>query len=265
MLALGARVATPGQLVLDGQEARAARGGAALVHAEVNAVGLDEAPLVGAVDDARRLAAEQRQDEQREPASLHARRVTFALRAVYARAVRRADPHVSSIEDALERGDVEAFDRAAESMGGGRAVLRALLAEVPESERARVERLLPPRGVGPFLPRVDVGALAARGPVALWVATEWILRVVPGLERSAPSPAHERWDALLEIHRARIEAPWLPIELLASLAENQRALGRRIALGLDRRFGPRAKRVAAARLRIGGVALADLMERAAGP
>jgi hypothetical protein len=104
-----------------------------------------------------------------------------------------------------------------------------------------------------------VAALAARGPVALWIATEWILRVVPRHERFAPAPAHEQWDALVEIHRARVEAPWLPIELLASLDERQRAHGRRIVLGLERRFGERALRVGEARLRIGGVALSDLM------
>lgn len=169
---------------------------------------------------------------------------------------------MSALSDALARGDAADFDRIAEALGGGRAILRELLSSVPEGDRAALEARLPPRagGFGPFTPRIDVAALATGGPAALWVATEWILRVVPGRERSAPAPAHEQWDALLEIHRARVEAPWLPIELLASLGADQRALGRRIVIGLGRRFGPRAKRVAEARMRIGPVALADLLD-----
>ena len=165
-----------------------------------------------------------------------------------------------ALREALARADTDAFDRIAEELGGGRGVLAALLDGVSDEERAAIEPRLPPRppGARPFTPRVDVAALAARGPVALWIATEWILRVVPHHERLAPAPAHEQWDALLEIHRARVEAPWLPIELLASLDERQRGLGRRIVLGLDRRFGERATRIAEARLRIGGVALGDL-------
>lgn len=166
-----------------------------------------------------------------------------------------------ALREALARDDRDGFDRAAEALGGGRGMLAALLAGVSAEERAPVEALLPPRpsSGAPFTPYIDVGALAARGPVGLWIASEWILRVLPRHERLAPAPAHERWDALLEIHRARVEAPWLPIELLASLEPHQRALGRRIVLGLDRRFGERAKRIGAARLRLGGVALRDLM------
>ena len=166
-----------------------------------------------------------------------------------------------ALREALAREDHDAFDRAAEALGGGRGVLRALLAGVSAEERASIERRLPsrPPSAGPFTPRVDVAALAARGPVALWIASEWVLRVIPRHERFAPAPAHEQWDALVEIHRGRVEAPWLPIELLASLDEPQRGLGRRIVLGLERRFGARAARIGAARLRIGGVALRDLM------
>src|SRR5690606_36505098 len=77
-LAGRARAPSPRQGVLDRQKARAAQGGPARVHAEVLAAGFDEAPLRRAVDDARRLAAEQREGEaeQGQQAGLHARRVT---------------------------------------------------------------------------------------------------------------------------------------------------------------------------------------------
>lgn len=166
----------------------------------------------------------------------------------------------AELRDAIARGDLDTVDRCAEALGGGRAVLRALLEEVPRERRDAVEALLPARGSGS---RLDVGALARLGPEGLWIASEWALETIAGRERRAPSPPHEQWDALVEVHRARPEAPWLPIELLASLSSEQRSLGERIAIGLVRRFGERARRIARARLTIGGVALADVLERVA--
>lgn len=146
---------------------------------------------------------------------------------------------------ALASGDVDAFDREVEALGGARPMLAALLEGEEEG--------------APFGGDLDVSALAASGPRGLWRASAWVLRVVPGAERRAPLPVHEQWDALIEIHRARPEAAWLVIELLASLTVEQRALGRRVALGIARRFGERGRRIARARLAMGDVPLHDLL------
>ncbi len=152
---------------------------------------------------------------------------------------------MSPLLSVLASGDVEAFDREVEALGGARAMLHALLAGDEEPALAGGE--------------LDVAALSASGPSGLWRASAHVLRVLPGRERRAPSPLHEQWDALVEIHRARPEAAWLVIELLASLTAEQRALGRRIALGIPRRFGQRGRRIAEARLAMSDVPLRDLM------
>lgn len=146
---------------------------------------------------------------------------------------------MSALDAALASGDLDAFDRAVEELGGARELLAALLDRAPREERALVERMLPRDVEG----TLDVSALAAHGPVAFWCASEWILRVVPGGETRAPLPVHEQWDALLEIHRARPEAAWIVVELLTSLSTDQRALAHRITLGLARRFGDRGQRI----------------------
>jgi hypothetical protein len=159
-----------------------------------------------------------------------------------------------TLRAASERGDVEAFDRLAAELD--RPIASALLDEVEPEERSAAERVLPSPSAPP---RIDVARLVVHGPVALWLASEWALRVIPERERGAPSPPHEQWDALLDIHRARPEAAWLVIDLLAALGETQRALGRRIVIGLARRFGDRVAPIAEARLRRGPVALDDVL------
>jgi hypothetical protein len=161
---------------------------------------------------------------------------------------------------AFERGDPEAFDGAVTAIGGARPMLDALLETIPAEKRERARALLPEPRAFPYTSRIDVAALHALGAIGFWEASAWALRVIPIHERRAPSPPHEQWDALVEIHRARLEAPWLVIELLASLAEAQRPLGRRILLGLERRFGARVKTIAATRLELGDAALSDVLE-----
>lgn len=155
--------------------------------------------------------------------------------------------------DAANRGDLERFDSAAEALGGGRGVLEALLATEPERARDVARRLAGDET------RLDVSALVREGALGLWVATRWILETLPRRGRGAPMPLHEQWDALLGIHAARPEAVWLAIELVAALTLEQRALGRRAIIGLERRFGERARRVARSRLALGPVPLAELL------
>jgi hypothetical protein len=134
-----------------------------------------------------------------------------------------------SLRDLSVQNDVEAFDRAAGSLP---SVLESLLRDVRPEERAPVDRIFDKAT------RLDVAALLPHGAVGFWVATEWIFERLRG-ERSAPSPLHEQWDALVEIQRACPEALWFVIELLAALHSDQTRLARRIVLGLDRRFGDR--------------------------
>lgn len=170
----------------------------------------------------------------------------------------------SAVVRAYERGDVGAFDAEVEAIGV-RAMLEALLATASEEERA-LARACVPEASGPYVrARLDAPKLIALGAVGLWEATRWALEAIPRHEVRAPSPIHEQWDAILGTAAHRIEAPWLPIELLASLSSAQRPLGRRIVIGLERRFGARARTIAAARLRLGSGPLDDLLAAVAAP
>lgn len=142
----------------------------------------------------------------------------------------RADP----LLDALDAQDAAAFDHAARAVEGG--PLRRLLEHVDEDTRAEGAPLLPPPG---RLRTLEVQALVRLGPPGLWLATEWALTTIAGRERHAPCPPHEQWDALVEVHKARVEAPWMIAALFAALDAKQESLGRRVLIGIERRFGAR--------------------------
>jgi hypothetical protein len=157
------------------------------------------------------------------------------------------------------RGDRDAFDAEVERAGGARVMLEALLANADADERARARACFPRVPSLFSTERLDVGALVKLGAVGLWESSVYVLDALPRFEPRSPSPIHEQWDALVGLSVDRVETVWLPIELLASLSERQRPLGRRIVLGLERRFGARAARVAEARGRLGVFPLADLV------
>jgi len=129
--------------------------------------------------------------------------------------------------------DPEAFDAFARSFPLGE-LLDRLLADLPLERAAELEGLVPaPDG------RLEVGPLAKAGRPALWVATKWVLGAVPGGAPKAPVAQHEQWDALVEANKERPEAAWLVAELFARLEATQESVGRRILIGVGRRFGDR--------------------------
>ncbi|HJL14461.1 MAG TPA: hypothetical protein RMH99_02325 [Sandaracinaceae bacterium LLY-WYZ-13_1] len=163
---------------------------------------------------------------------------------------------------ALDRGP-EAFDEVARPLATRGRLVETLVALAPPEARARGDEVLRAPRPG-ALPVFDVGAIAKLGRPGLWLATAWALEVIPGRVRGAPSPPFERWDALIEIHRARPEAAWLSLELFVALTARQEALGRRALLGLRRRFGDRGVAIAEHQLASRDVALAPLLRDAIG-
>lgn len=144
--------------------------------------------------------------------------------------MRRADP----LLDALDAQDAARFDLAARALEAG--PLPRLLENIDDDTRAEAAPLLPPPGRSRAL---EVQALVRLGPPGLWLATEWARTAIAGRERSAPTPPHEQWDALIEVHKARVEAPWMIAALFAALDAKQESLGRRVLIGVERRFGQR--------------------------
>lgn len=147
---------------------------------------------------------------------------------------------------ALEGGDPARFDDAVRALPSPSALLPLLLEQVSAAQREAVAPLLPDptRRIAPL----DVPALAKLGAPGFWCATEWALDAIPHRILDAPAPAHERWDALVEIHRERLEAPWLVAELVRALDANQERLGRRAVLGVVRRFGARGRALVLSRV-----------------
>ena len=162
---------------------------------------------------------------------------------------------------ALESGDRARFDDAVRALPSPSALLPLLLAQVSADERAAAERLLP--DPTQRVSALDVPALAKLGVAGFWCATEWAFAAIPRRVRDAPAPAHERWDALVEIHKERLEAPWLVAELLRRLDDGQIGLARRAVLGIARRFGARGRELVIARVE--GAPLADVIVTALGP
>ena len=131
----------------------------------------------------------------------------------------------------------EAFDAAARALPEG--PLAPLIATIDPTLRARIEEARPaPRGA------LAVGALVPHGGPGLWLATAWTRDALRDV-RHAPDPRHEQWDALLGIHAARVEAPWMVGALVAALGPTQASLRRRIGLGVTRRFGERGAAIVA--------------------
>ena len=129
--------------------------------------------------------------------------------------------------------DLEAFDAFARSFPPGQ-LLDRLIAELPIEKSAELEGLVPaPDG------RLEVGPLAKGGRPAFWIATKWVLGAVPGGAPKAPVPQHEQWDALVEVNKEQPEAAWFVAELYARLEQTQASVGRRILVGVERRFGER--------------------------
>lgn len=129
--------------------------------------------------------------------------------------------------------DPEAFDAFARSFPPGE-LLDRLLADLSIEKSAELEGLIPAPDA-----RLDVGPLAKAGRPAFWVATRWMLGSVPGGAPKAPVPQHEQWDALVEVNKAQPEAAWFVAELYARLEPTQESVGRRILVGIERRFGER--------------------------
>lgn len=156
------------------------------------------------------------------------------------------------LEDDVDPGR---FDAAVEALPSLDRLLPSLLDTVGADLRVAAEACFP-RGAHRYF---EVRRVYALGRPGLWLATEHLLGRLPTI-RGAPEPTHERWDALMEIHRALPEAPWLLAQLLASLREGQEAVARRALLGVDRRFGPRGRR-AIERALGEGAELADYVRR----
>jgi len=129
--------------------------------------------------------------------------------------------------------DQASFDKAARRLAPG-GVLAELLQGVPPETAERITQSLPKRGG-----RLNVGQMSSQGRPGLWFATRWSIDELKRAQRWVPTPAHERWDALLDLHRTEPEAAWLVAEVFASLDGARGALGRRILLGVERRFGAR--------------------------
>ncbi len=141
-----------------------------------------------------------------------------------------------TLVDSLD--DRASFDRAALALAP-RVVLGELIASLQPEVTASIEPLLP----GGSTPRLDLSRLTPLGSPALWLATRWVIAALPCRARWVPAPAHEQWDALLEIHHHAPEAAWLVAEVFASLGSARAALGRRILLGQRRRFGGRGRMI----------------------
>ena len=156
--------------------------------------------------------------------------------------------------------DAERFD-AEVRRAAPKRVVDVLLLLIPAEVDRELEGMLParPPGAMSWIPNVDVVALARLGRPALWLMSEWALEVLPRAQRVTPAPAHEKWDALVELHVARAETAWLVADLFAALAEHQASLGQRILLGIERRFGARGRRILAERAN--GSALESLLSQ----
>lgn len=118
-------------------------------------------------------------------------------------------------------------------------LLPRLLEQVSGAQRALARALIEQP------PLMDVAEVHAQlGRAGLWLATEDMLAHLPSLKIS-PHPRHERWDALVEIEKARPEAAWLVAAVIAAMSARQTQLCDRALLGVRRRFGERGERVLA--------------------
>jgi len=145
--------------------------------------------------------------------------------------------------------DPAAFDAAVAELGAEERVLPLLVAGADPDVLTRATRAF------------RAGLIANRelfglGRVALWAATRELI-VMASRVRTAPWPPHERWDALLGVESENAEAAWLLAELFEGMHADQGALGRRMLLGVERRFGARGWRIM--RLRAGDGPLAELL------
>ena len=157
------------------------------------------------------------------------------------RAVHESDGVELGNSDRTRRAvdDVEQLDALGARLGA-LTLLEHLVASVERPLRAEIDAGLPDDIHQAS--RWSVAETLTRGRPGLWVATGWLASRL-GPIRVAPHPIHERWDALLELHRELPEAAWMVAALFQALGPNQDALARRIALGVRRRFGERGVEV----------------------
>lgn len=133
-------------------------------------------------------------------------------------------PDTVSVLDALD--DPVALGRAIRALPSIGALLPILTSAVPPGVRLEAS------AHGDIAPRHAVRL----GRVGLWLASQVLCDRLPSL-RTAPSALHERWDAVVEMERARPEAPWLVGAVLAEMSDVQERLARRTLIGVERRFG----------------------------
>lgn len=170
-----------------------------------------------------------------------------------------------ALNTAIANDDESAFDEAVRALSATTSLSRALVETLDAEQRARLLARMPPRNARRGSGLIDVPSIAPLGRPGFWMTARWALETIPGRERYAPTPSFERWDALVEIHRAHPEAAWLVLELFVALVPHQRALGRRALLGYRRRFGKRGRDLAGWTLRSRSVPLADILRHVVEP